>query len=250
MRERRPSPDAENTRHLGRWQDGGVTTRVLFIEDDDAIRIALRMNLEDDGYDVVEAEDGEVGLECFDAGAYDVVLIDLLLPGIHGLEVCRRIRQKSVVPIIVVTAQSDTHDVVAGLEAGADDYITKPIAPKELSARIRAILRRIDANRESPLASVHMGDLEINARAGEVRKGGVLLSLTKTEFQILVELSDRVGQVVTKETLLERVWGYDYLGDSRLVDTQIYRLRSKIEDNPSSPVHLVTVRGLGYKFLA
>ena len=227
-----------------------MTTRVLFIEDDDAIRIALRMNLEDDGYDVVEAEDGEVGLECFDAGAYDVVLIDLLLPGIHGLEVCRRIRQKSVVPIIVVTAQSDTHDVVAGLEAGADDYITKPIAPKELSARIRAILRRIDANRESPLASVHMGDLEINARAGEVRKGGVLLSLTKTEFQILVELSDRVGQVVTKETLLERVWGYDYLGDSRLVDTQIYRLRSKIEDNPSSPVHLVTVRGLGYKFLA
>lgn len=227
-----------------------MTTRVLFIEDDDAIRIALRMNLEDDGYDVVEAEDGEAGLDCFDAGAFDVVLIDLLLPGIHGLEVCRRIRQKSVVPIIVVTAQSDTHDVVAGLEAGADDYITKPIAPKELSARIRAILRRIDANRESPQASVHMGDLEINARAGEVRKGGVLLSLTKTEFQILVELSDRVGQVVTKETLLERVWGYDYLGDSRLVDTQIYRLRAKIEDNPSSPVHLVTVRGLGYKFLA
>lgn len=227
-----------------------MTTRVLFIEDDDAIRLALRMNLEDDGYDVVEAPDGEVGLECFDAGAFDVVLIDLLLPGIHGLEVCRRIRQKSVVPIIVVTAQSDTHDVVAGLEAGADDYITKPIAPKELSARIRAILRRVDAHRESPQTSIHMGDLEISASAGEVRKAGVALNLTKTEFQILVELADRVGQVVTKETLLERVWGYDYLGDSRLVDTQIYRLRAKIEDNPSSPVHLVTVRGLGYKFLA
>jgi len=227
-----------------------VTTRVLFIEDDDAIRMALRMNLEDDGYDVVEAHDGEVGLECFDAGSFDVVLIDLLLPGIHGLEVCRRIRQKSVVPIIVVTAQSDTHDVVAGLEAGADDYITKPIAPKELSARIRAILRRVEAHRESPQTVIHMGDLEITAAAGEVRKGGVLLSLTKTEFQILVELADRVGQVVTKETLLEQVWGYDYLGDSRLVDTQIYRLRAKIEDNPSSPVHLVTVRGLGYKFLA
>ena len=227
-----------------------MTTRVLFIEDDDAIRMALRMNLEDDGYDVVEAPDGEVGLESFDTGSFDVVLIDLLLPGIHGLEVCRRIRQKSVVPIIVVTAQSDTHDVVAGLEAGADDYITKPIAPKELSARIRAILRRIDAHRESPQDSIHMGDLEINARAGEVRKAGVTLSLTKTEFQILVELADRVGQVVTKETLLERVWGYDYLGDSRLVDTQIYRLRAKIEDNPSSPLHLVTVRGLGYKFLA
>ena len=227
-----------------------MTTRVLFIEDDDAIRMALRMNLEDDGYDVVEAYDGEVGLECFDAGSFDVVLIDLLLPGIHGLEVCRRIRQKSVVPIIVVTAQSDTHDVVAGLEAGADDYITKPIAPKELSARIRAILRRVEAHRESPQTVIHMGDLEITAAAGEVRKGGVLLSLTKTEFQILVELADRVGQVVTKETLLEQVWGYDYLGDSRLVDTQIYRLRAKIEDNPSSPVHLVTVRGLGYKFLA
>ena len=227
-----------------------MTTRVLFIEDDDAIRMALRMNLEDDGYDVVEAHDGEVGLERFDAGAFDVVLIDLLLPGVHGLEVCRRIRQKSVVPIIVVTAQSDTHDVVAGLEAGADDYITKPIAPKELSARIRAILRRVDSHRESPTSSVQMGDLEINASAGEVRKAGVLLSLTKTEFQILVELADRVGQVVTKETLLEQVWGYDYLGDSRLVDTQIYRLRAKIEDSPSSPVHLVTVRGLGYKFLA
>lgn len=227
-----------------------MTTRVLFIEDDDAIRMALRMNLEDDGYDVVEAYDGEVGLERFDAGSFDVVLIDLLLPGIHGLEVCRRIRQKSVVPIIVVTAQSDTHDVVAGLEAGADDYITKPIAPKELSARIRAILRRVEAHRESPQTVIHMGDLEITAAAGEVRKGGVLLSLTKTEFQILVELADRVGQVVTKETLLEQVWGYDYLGDSRLVDTQIYRLRAKIEDNPSSPVHLVTVRGLGYKFLA
>jgi two-component system, OmpR family, response regulator MtrA len=227
-----------------------VTTRVLFIEDDDAIRMALRMNLEDDGYDVVEAHDGEMGLDCFEANTFDVVLIDLLLPGMHGLEVCRRIRQKSVVPIIVVTAQSDTHDVVAGLEAGADDYITKPIAPKELSARIRAILRRVDAHRESPQTSIQMGDLEINASAGEVRKAGVPLSLTKTEFQILVELADRVGQVVTKETLLEQVWGYDYLGDSRLVDTQIYRLRAKIEDNPSSPVHLVTVRGLGYKFLA
>ena len=224
-----------------------MNVRVLFIEDDDVIRMALRMNLEDDGYDVVEAASGELGLEKFAASTFDVVLVDLRLPGMHGLDVCRRIRQRSVVPIIVVTAQSDTHDVVAGLEAGADDYVTKPVAPKELSARIRAIQRRMELPRHPVHPVSTFGNITIDVPAGEVRKAGELVNLTKTEFQLLCELAERPGQIVTKEALLERVWGYDYLGDSRLVDTQVYRLRLKIEDNPSSPVHLVTVRGMGFK---
>lgn len=226
-----------------------MTVRVLFIEDDDVIRMALRMNLEDDGCDVVEAATGEQGLERFEERTFDVVLVDLRLPGMHGLEVCRRLRRRSAVPIIVVTAQSDTHDVVAGLEAGADDYVTKPVAPKELSARIRAILRRTEPRLHASRQPQVFGDLEIDAAAGEVRRAGAVVNLTKTEFQLLCELAERSGQVVTKETLLDRVWGYDYLGDSRLVDTQVYRLRLKIEDNPSAPRHLLTVRGLGYKFV-
>ena len=176
----------------------------------------------------------------------DVVLIDIMLPGIDGFDVCRSIRRNSDVPIVMVTARADTHDVVAGLEAGADDYLTKPFAPKELSARIRALLRR-SRTPDTPATDMTFGDLEVLPDEGVVRKGGDEVHLTKTEFRLLVELASAPGKVFSREALLERVWGYGYFGDGRLVDVHIRRLRTKIEDDPADPQHVVTVRGLGYK---
>ncbi|MDH5238699.1 MAG: response regulator transcription factor [Acidimicrobiia bacterium] len=224
----------------------GVGTRILTVEDDERIRTAVRLALEDEGWQVVEADDGEQALETFVASPTDVVLIDIMLPGIDGFEVCRSIRRTSDVPIVMVTARADTHDVVAGLEAGADDYLTKPFAPKELSARIRALLRRA---RSADPASTHLqfGDLEVIPDEGVVRKGGEEVHLTKTEFRLLVELATSAGRVFSREVLLERVWGYGYFGDGRLVDVHIRRLRTKVETDPAHPRHVVTVRGLGYK---
>ena len=221
-------------------------TRILTVEDDERIRTAVRLALEDEGWQVVEADDGEQALETFVASPTDVVLIDIMLPGIDGFEVCRSIRRTSDVPIVMVTARADTHDVVAGLEAGADDYLTKPFAPKELSARIRALLRRA---RSADPASTHLqfGDLEVIPDEGVVRKGGEEVHLTKTEFRLLVELATSAGRVFSREVLLERVWGYGYFGDGRLVDVHIRRLRTKVETDPAHPRHVVTVRGLGYK---
>jgi len=223
-----------------------VGTRILTVEDDERIRTAVRLALEDEGWQVVEADDGEQALETFVASPTDVVLIDIMLPGIDGFEVCRSIRRTSDVPIVMVTARADTHDVVAGLEAGADDYLTKPFAPKELSARIRALLRRA---RSADPASTHLqfGDLEVIPDEGVVRKGGEEVHLTKTEFRLLVELATSAGRVFSREVLLERVWGYGYFGDGRLVDVHIRRLRTKVETDPAHPRHVVTVRGLGYK---
>jgi DNA-binding response OmpR family regulator len=169
-----------------------------------------------------------------------------MLPGMDGFEVCRSIRHDSDVPIVMVTARDDTHDVVAGLEAGADDYLTKPFAPKELSARIRALLRR---TRSTDAASQHLqfGDLEVLPDEGVVRLAGAEVHLTKTEFRLLVELASNPGRVFSREVLLERVWGYGYFGDGRLVDVHVRRLRTKIEADPAHPAHVVTVRGLGYK---
>ena len=174
------------------------------------------------------------------------MLIDIMLPGIDGFEVCRSIRRSSDVPIVMVTARADTHDVVAGLEAGADDYLTKPFAPKELSARIRALLRRA---RTSEVSSPHLrfGDLEIVPEEGVVRRNGRDVHLTKTEFRLLVELAQSPGRVFSREVLLERIWGYGYFGDGRLVDVHVRRLRTKVEADPANPRHVVTVRGLGYK---
>ena len=223
------------------------------VEDDERIRASTRMALEDEGYDVDEADTAESALEVFETRAPDVVLIDLMLPGIDGFECCRAIRRTSAVPIIMVTARSDTHDVVAGLEAGADDYVTKPFVTKELAARIRAHLRRSSrvavgvAAGSAGAAEWSFGDIEVAPDAGEVRKGGRPVHLTRTEFRLLSELADNAGRVLSREQLLEAVWGYDYFGDSRLVDVHVRRLRTKIEDNPASPRHVVTVRGLGYK---
>jgi two-component system, OmpR family, response regulator MtrA len=221
-------------------------TRILAVEDDERIRSALKLALEDEGWTVEAAASGEDAIEAFDRHPSDVVLIDIMLPGIDGFELCRTIRRTSDVPIVMVTARNDTHDIVAGLEAGADDYLTKPFAPKELSARIRALLRRI-----RPVQVGHerlvFGDLELIPEEGKVLKGGEEVHLTKTEFRLLCELALNRGKVFSREELLDRVWEYDYFGDGRLVDVHIRRLRTKVEADPANPRHVVTVRGLGYR---
>lgn len=224
---------------------------LLFIEDDDAIRLALRLALEDEGYQVVEAVNGADGLTAFRANEIDLVLLDLRLPDLSGFDVCRALRADSIVPIIIITAQTDTHDMVAGLEAGADDYVTKPVVPKELAARIRALLRRVHLL-EATAASrpARFGDVELRREQGIVLKAGEELSLTKTEFRLLCEFADHAGAVLSRDQLLERVWGYEYLGDSRLVDAHVRRLRLKVEDQPDDPKLIITVRGIGYRLLA
>jgi len=224
----------------------GVGTRILAVEDDERIRAAVRLALEDEGWTVQEADSGETAVDLFNAEAPDVVLIDIMLPGIDGFELCRTLRRTSDVPIVMVTARNDTHDIVAGLDAGADDYLTKPFAPKELSARIRALLRRI---RPSSQGHAHLvfGDLELIPEEGQVTRNGDEVHLTKTEFRLLCELAENPGKVFSREALLDKVWGYDYFGDGRLVDVHVRRLRTKIENDPANPRHVVTVRGLGYR---
>ena len=219
---------------------------MLVVEDDARIRVALHLALEEEGHHVVEAGSAEEALGLFRREPADVVLVDVVLPGMSGLDLCRELRKTSDAPIVMVTARADTHDVVAGLEAGADDYVTKPFVVKELAARIRSALRRARRPEVSPERYV-FGALEISPRAGEVRVNGTRAQLTKTEFRLLCELAAHAGMVLSREQLLERVWGYDYFGDGRLVDAHVRRLRTKIEPNASDPTHLVTVRGLGYK---
>jgi len=223
---------------------------LLFIEDDDGIRLALRLALEDEGYTVYEAANGADGLETFADHDVDLILLDLRLPDMSGFQVCRAIRAESIVPIIIITAQTDTHDMVAGLEAGADDYVTKPVVPKELAARIRALLRRVHLLEATTAnKSATFGDVELRREQGIVLKGGEELSLTKTEYRLLCEFADHAGAVLSRDQLLERVWGYEYLGDSRLVDAHVRRLRLKIEDHADDPKLIVTVRGIGYRLL-
>jgi DNA-binding response OmpR family regulator len=225
-----------------------VVATVLFIEDDRAIRTALRLALEDEGYDVYEAADGRSGLSTLASGGIDVVLLDLRLPDLSGFDVCREIRTSSQVPVIMVTAQSDTHDLVAGLEAGADDYVTKPVVVKELAARIRVALRR---HRQSLAETevVRFGNVELLRGQGIVRKEGRDVALTRTEFNLLCEFADHPNMVLSRDQLLERVWGYEHLGDSRVVDAHVRRLRVKIEDQPDDPRIVLTVRGLGYRLV-
>jgi DNA-binding response OmpR family regulator len=224
---------------------------LLFIEDDDGIRLALSMALEDEGYDVRQAPNGRDGLSEFRRNPPDLVLLDLRLPDMSGFDVCRALRSESIVPIIMITAQTDTHDMVAGLEAGADDYVTKPVVPKELAARIRALLRRVhlQGRANTPLET-RFGDIEIRREQGIVLKDGTELKLTKTEFRLMCEFADHAGAVLSRDQLLERVWGYEYLGDSRLVDAHVRRLRLKVEDHPDDPKLIVTARGIGYRLMA
>ena len=223
---------------------------LLFIEDDEAIRTALQLVLEDEGYEVVVAGDGETGIKKFGQINPDLVLLDLRLPDISGFEVCRAIRRTSITPVIMVTAQTDTSDLVNGFDAGADDYVTKPVVPKELAARIRAALRRTQTSEPSPSNAKSLnkiGDVEIDRNMSIVRKNGLEVALTKTEYRLLVEFADHPGMVLSRDQLLERVWGYEYLGDSRLVDAHVRRLRVKVETQPDEPTMIVTVRGMGYR---
>jgi DNA-binding response OmpR family regulator len=224
-----------------------MSSRILLVEDDERIRASLRLALEDEGYDVDEAGAGEEALERFAEQPADVVLIDLMLPGIDGFECCRQLRRTSAVPVIMVTARTDTHDVVAGLEAGADDYVTKPFVPKELAARIRALMRRARPVDEPSVLS--FGNVEVRPDEGTVRRAGEEIHCTRTEFRLLCELAVNPGRVLSREQLLDRVWGYDYFGDGRLVDVHIRRLRTKIEPDPANPRHIQTVRGMGYKLV-
>ena len=222
-----------------------MSVRILTVEDDERIRTAVSLALQEEGWEVEETSNGEDALAAFSRQPSDVVLIDIMLPGIDGFEVCRKIRRLGDVPIVMVTARSDSHDVVAGLEAGADDYLRKPFDPKELSARVRALLRR--SKTIGAPSNFSFDQLEIIADEGMVRISGQEVHLTRTEFKLLIELATNSGKVLSREDLLERVWGYDYFGDSRLVDFHVRRLRTKVEIDPANPKYVVTVRGMGYK---
>ena len=219
---------------------------VLLVEDDPSIREVASLGLEQAGFRVTATGDGRDALTRFRQGPFDLVVLDVMLPSLDGLEVCREIRRESQMPIVMLSARSELHDVIVGLELGADDYVTKPFELPELVARIKAVLRRSTAGPSEGAISV--AGLEIDPAGFSVRKGGEDVALTATEFRLLLELARRPKQVFTRDLLLELVWNYEYLGDSRLVDVAVQRLRGKIEDDPAQPKLIQTVRGVGYRF--
>jgi two-component system response regulator MtrA len=223
-----------------------VEATILLVEDDPSIREVTAIGLRNAGFTVETAADGRRGLDRFRSAPFDLVLLDVMLPGLDGLEVCREIRRTSTVPVVMLTARADTIDVVVGLEAGADDYVRKPFEVPELVARLRAALRRA-GRRPEDAERLHLGPLAIDVAGRTVERDGVDIPLTRTEFDLLAELTRHAGQVLTRDVLLDRIWGYDYLGDSRLVDVAIQRLRAKVERDPSAPELVLTVRGAGYK---
>ena len=225
--------------------------KILVVDDEKPISDIIKFNMVKEGYEVVTAFDGREALELFEAERPDILILDLMLPEIDGLEVARTIRKTSNVPIIVLSAKDSEFDKVIGLEIGADDYMTKPLSNRELQARVKAILRRTDLtieNQEAEAAptEIVIGDLQILTDAFVVKKHGEELDLTHREFELLHHLATHIGQVMTREHLLETVWGYDYFGDVRTVDVTIRRLREKIEDIPSRPEYILTRRGVGY----
>jgi two-component system response regulator MtrA len=222
-----------------------MNEHVLLVEDDPSIREVVALGLSAAGLRVTACGDGREGLTRQRQGDFDVVVLDVMLPSLDGFEVCREIRKESRVPVVMLTARADTLDVVVGLESGADDYVVKPFEMPELVARLRAVLRRAGASPDE--ARISLGPLEIDPGAFTASKDGRDLTLTATEFRLLLELARRPGQVFTREMLLERVWSYDYLGDSRLVDVAVQRLRGKLEDDPAHPRLIATVRGVGYR---
>ncbi|HEY3163798.1 MAG TPA: response regulator transcription factor [Candidatus Limnocylindrales bacterium] len=223
-----------------------MESRILLVEDDPSIREVTSIGLGAAGFAIETAADGIEGLERFRAEPFDLVLLDVMLPRLDGYEVCRQIRKTSTVPVMMLTARGDTMDVVVGLEAGADDYVRKPFDLPELIARIRASLRRAGAGADET-GDLHLGPLAIDVMGRTVTRDGSDVPLTRTEFDLLHELVRHAGQVLSRDVLLDRVWGYDYLGDSRLVDVAIQRLRAKIEQDPAAPELIQTVRGAGYK---
>lgn len=221
-----------------------MSPRILVVDDDPAVAEMTGIVLRGDGFDPVFCDHGDRALDVFHETNPDVILLDLMLPGKSGIDICREIRAESGVPIIMLTAKSDTVDVVLGLESGADDYIPKPFKPRELIARVRARLRR---NENAVPAVVRVADLEIDVTGHKVTRDGEVIPLTPLEFDVLVTLARAPGQVFTREVLLEDVWGYRHAADTRLVNVHIQRLRAKIERDPDNPQVVVTVRGVGYK---
>jgi len=229
-------------------------TRILVVEDEPSLAESVRYNLEREGYEVIVATDGRVGLELFRQNPPALVILDLMLPQLSGLDVCRAIRAESDVPVIIVTAKDAEADKVAGLELGADDYVTKPFSVRELVSRVRAHLRRGALRATSDdvaSADEHLvgGPVEMDTARHEVRVSGELVALPPKEFELLEALLRRKGRLLTRLFLIEEVWGADYVGDTKTLDVHVKRIRRKIENDPHDPVHLVTVRGLGYKFV-
>ena len=221
-----------------------MDARVLLVEDDRSIREVTALGLRRAGFEVTTAANGDEALTAVGSAPFDVLVLDVMLPGRDGFEVCREVRRTQRTPIVMLTARADSHDVVTGLELGADDYVTKPFELPVLIARLRAVLRRGAAVDGPELRTV--GDLEIDEAAFRARRAGNELALTATEFRLLAQLARRPGQVFTRELLLEEVWGYDYLGDSRLVDVAVQRLRAKVDAEGLPPL-ITTVRGVGYR---
>lgn len=221
-----------------------VNARILVVDDDPALAEMIGIVLRADEYDVAFCADGAKALDAFHAERPDLVLLDVMLPGLDGVEVCARIRDESGVPIIMLTAKTDTIDIVAGLEAGADDYIPKPFNTKELIARIRTRLR---PTTRPTSEVVRIGDLELDVMGHEVRRGDARINLTPLEFELLLALALKPEQVFTREMLLDQVWGYQYKADTRLVNVHVQRLRAKIEEDPDNPRLVTTVRGVGYR---
>jgi two-component system response regulator MtrA len=219
--------------------------RILVVDDDASLAEMLQLVLRQEGFDTTWCATGDAALDAFRSAQFDLVLLDRMLPGLDGVAVCRRIRADSGVPIVMLTAKSDTGDVVDGLEAGADDYIAKPFKPRELVARIWTRLRRPPSESESD--TIRVGDVMIDVSAHEVKRGPDAIALTPLEFDLLLALARRPHQVFTREKLLEQVWGYRHAADTRLVNVHIQRLRSKIEKDPERPELVLTVRGIGYK---
>ncbi|MDY5786315.1 MULTISPECIES: MtrAB system response regulator MtrA [unclassified Corynebacterium] len=221
-----------------------MTPKILVVDDDPAINEMLTIVLESEGFETQSVMDGAAAVPTFHDFAPDLILLDLMLPGMNGIDICREIRKGSAVPIVMLTAKTDTVDVVLGLESGADDYITKPFKPKELIARIRARLRRTE---EEPSEVLQIGDLTIDVPQHMVTREGAEIALTPLEFDLLLEMARKPNQVHTREELLESVWGYRNASDTRLVNVHVQRLRSKIERDPENPEIILTVRGVGYK---
>lgn len=237
---------AEVSTVTGFWQDNGMSTppRILAIDDDAAIAEMVSILLHGRGYDVVTAPNGRRGLAILERENIDLVLLDLMLPEMDGIEICRNIRESSNIPIIMLTARTETEKVVEGLEVGADDYLTKPFEPEELIARIRARVRRAPRGEAEVLT---LGDLEINVDRHQVCRNGETIRLTPMEFGLLLQMTRHPSQVFSREELLREVWGYQHSKDTRLVNVHVQRLRSKIEVDPDNPRLIVTVRGVGYR---
>jgi two-component system response regulator MtrA len=222
-----------------------MTSRILVVDDDTALAEMIGIVLRTEGFDPVFCEDGAQAVETFRSAKPDLVLLDLMLPGLDGIEVCSRIRAESGTPIIMLTAKSDTADVVKGLESGADDYMVKPFNPKELVARIRTRLRPAPVS--PPAELLRVGDLTVDVAGHEVRRDDERIALTPLEFDLLLALASKPQQVFTREMLLEQVWGYHYKADTRLVNVHVQRLRAKVEQDPDNPKIVMTVRGVGYR---